>query len=117
MKTIRAGLLSVAVLGLSAAFAMAASPVGTPGAHGKTISALAQTDFTDGAAHGAAVSAAAKAFGETVSAAAKLQGAEKSAAAFRDKSLKREYYATLPEGSPAKAVVVYWSPQIKSFNL
>ncbi len=38
-------------------------------------------------------------------------------AGFRDKALKREYYATLPEGSPAKAVVVYWSPQIKSFNL
>ena len=42
---------------------------------------------------------------------------ERAAAAFRDKTLKREYYATLPEGSPAKAVVVYWSPQIKSFNL
>jgi leucyl aminopeptidase len=38
-------------------------------------------------------------------------------AGFRDKSLKREYYATLPEGAPAKALVVYWSPQIKSFNL
>jgi leucyl aminopeptidase len=42
---------------------------------------------------------------------------ERAAAQFRDKSLKREYYATLAEGSPAKAVVVYWSPQIKSFNL
>jgi leucyl aminopeptidase len=42
---------------------------------------------------------------------------ERAAAGFRDKSLKREYYATLPEGSPAKAVVVYWSPQLKSFNL
>ncbi len=40
-----------------------------------------------------------------------------AAAAFRDKSLKREYYATLPDGSPAKAVVVYWSPQLKAFNL
>jgi leucyl aminopeptidase len=38
-------------------------------------------------------------------------------AGFRDKTLKREYYATLPEGAPAKALVVYWSPQIKSFNL
>ncbi len=38
-------------------------------------------------------------------------------AGFRDKVLKREYYATLPEGAPAKALVVYWSPQIKSFNL
>ena len=42
---------------------------------------------------------------------------QRAAAAFRDKSLKREYYATLPEGSPAKSLVVYWSPQIKSYNL
>ena len=28
--------------------------------------------------------------------------------------LKREYFATLPEGARAKAVVVYWSPQLKS---
>src|SRR5262245_18123864 len=40
-----------------------------------------------------------------------------AAAAFREKTLKRKYYATLPEGAPAKALVVYWSPQIKSFNL
>ena len=30
---------------------------------------------------------------------------------FRDKTLKREYFATLPEGAPAQALVVYWSPQ------
>ena len=42
---------------------------------------------------------------------------ERAAAGFRDKLLKREYYATLPEGAPAKALVVYWSPQIKSYNL
>ena len=42
---------------------------------------------------------------------------ERAAAGFRDKSLKREYYATLPDGAPAKALVVYWSPQIKSYNL
>jgi leucyl aminopeptidase len=42
---------------------------------------------------------------------------ERAAAGFRDKQLKREYYATLPDGAPAKALVVYWSPQIKSFNL
>src|SRR5512136_3205755 len=42
---------------------------------------------------------------------------ERAAAAFRDKTLKREYFATLPEGAKAKAVVVYWSPQIKSWNL
>ncbi len=38
-------------------------------------------------------------------------------AAFRDKTLKREYFATLPEGSPARALVVYWSPQLKGWNL
>jgi leucyl aminopeptidase len=42
---------------------------------------------------------------------------ERAAAAFRDKTLKREYYATLPEGAKARAVVVYWSPQLKSWNL
>ncbi|HUL75886.1 MAG TPA: hypothetical protein VL691_01375, partial [Vicinamibacteria bacterium] len=42
---------------------------------------------------------------------------QRAAAAFRDKSLKREYYATLPEGAKARAVVVYWSPQLKSWNL
>ena len=39
------------------------------------------------------------------------------AAAFKDKSLKREYYVTLPEGARAKALVVYWSPALKSWNL
>jgi leucyl aminopeptidase len=42
---------------------------------------------------------------------------ERAAAGFREKNLKREYYATLPEGAPAKSLVVYWSPQIKSYNL
>jgi leucyl aminopeptidase len=42
---------------------------------------------------------------------------ERAAAGFREKSLKREYFATLPDGSPAKALVVYWSPQLKSYNL
>src|SRR5262245_57720431 len=42
---------------------------------------------------------------------------ERAATGFRDKQLKREYYATLPDGAPARALVVYWSPQIKSFNL
>ena len=46
-----------------------------------------------------------------------LAHVQRAAAAFRDKSLKREYYATLPEGAKAKAVVVYWSPQLKSWNL
>src|SRR4029453_12769 len=41
----------------------------------------------------------------------------KAAAAFREKTLKREYIATLPEGAPARALVVYWSPQLKGFNL
>jgi len=38
-------------------------------------------------------------------------------AGFRDKSLKREYFVTLPDGSAAKALVVYWSPSLKGFNL
>ena len=42
---------------------------------------------------------------------------QRAAAAFRDKSLKREYYATLEGSKVAKAVVVYWSPQLKSWNL
>jgi len=42
---------------------------------------------------------------------------ERALAAFRDKSLKREYFATLEEGASARAIVVYWSPQLKSWNL
>jgi leucyl aminopeptidase len=41
----------------------------------------------------------------------------RAAAGFRDKSLKREYFATLPEGAPARALVAYWSPSQKAFNL
>ena len=41
----------------------------------------------------------------------------KAAAGFRAKTLKREYFATLPEGSAAGAVVAYWSPSLKSWNL
>ena len=40
-----------------------------------------------------------------------------AASGFRDKTLKREYFATLPDGARAKAVVVYWSPQLKGWNL
>src|SRR5262245_32625887 len=41
----------------------------------------------------------------------------RAAAGFREKTLKRDYFATLPEGAPARALVVYWSPQQKGFNL
>jgi leucyl aminopeptidase len=41
----------------------------------------------------------------------------RAAEGFREKTLKREYYATLPEGAPARALVVYWSPQLRGFNL
>ncbi len=41
----------------------------------------------------------------------------RAAAAFREKTLKREYFATLPEGTSPRALVVYWSPQLKSWNL
>jgi leucyl aminopeptidase len=42
---------------------------------------------------------------------------QKAAAQFREKTLRREYFATLPEGSPASALVAYWSPSLKSWNL
>ena len=42
---------------------------------------------------------------------------EKAAALFREKTLKREYFVTLPEGSSAGALVVYWGPLLKGFNL
>ena len=38
-------------------------------------------------------------------------------AGFREKTLKREYFATLPEGHKCRALVVYWNPSQKSFNL
>jgi leucyl aminopeptidase len=41
----------------------------------------------------------------------------RAGAGFREKTLKREYFATLPEGSPARALVVYWSPQLRAWNL
>jgi len=42
---------------------------------------------------------------------------DRAAAGFRDKTFKREYFATLGEGAKARAVVVYWSPHLKSWNL
>jgi leucyl aminopeptidase len=42
---------------------------------------------------------------------------DRARAAFKDKSLKREYFVTLPEGGRARALVVYWSPSQKSYNL
>jgi leucyl aminopeptidase len=41
----------------------------------------------------------------------------RAAEAFRAKTLKREYFATLPDGGPARAIVVYWSPQLRAWNL
>jgi leucyl aminopeptidase len=41
----------------------------------------------------------------------------KAAALFREKTLKREYFVTFPEGASPRALVVYWSPQLKSWNL
>jgi leucyl aminopeptidase len=42
---------------------------------------------------------------------------ERAAAGFREKTLKREYLATLPEGASTRALVAYWSPTLKSWNL
>src|SRR5688572_25764041 len=41
----------------------------------------------------------------------------RAAAGFREKTLKREYMATLPEGANPRALVAYWSPSRKSWNL
>jgi leucyl aminopeptidase len=37
--------------------------------------------------------------------------------AYREKNLKRDYFATLGDGAPARALAVYWSPTLKSWNL
>jgi leucyl aminopeptidase len=42
---------------------------------------------------------------------------QRAAAGFREKTQKREYFATLPEGGPAKALVAYWSPSLPAWNL
>ncbi len=42
---------------------------------------------------------------------------EQVAERFRAKTLKRDYFATLPEGSPARALAAYWSPSLKGWNL
>ena len=36
---------------------------------------------------------------------------------FREKTLRREYFATLPDGAGPRALVVYWSPSLQSWNL
>jgi len=41
----------------------------------------------------------------------------RAADGFREKTLKREYFVTFPEGSRLRALVVYWSPSLKSWNL
>jgi len=42
---------------------------------------------------------------------------QRAAAGFREKALKREYFATFPDGANPKALVAYWSPSLKSWNL
>jgi len=42
---------------------------------------------------------------------------QRAAGQYREKTLKREYFATLPEGSSASALVAYWSPSLKAWNL
>jgi leucyl aminopeptidase len=47
-----------------------------------------------------------------------LQGLlDRAAAGFKEKALRREYFVTLPEGSPARHLVAYWSPSLKGWNL
>jgi len=38
-------------------------------------------------------------------------------AGYKERTLKREYYVTLPEGHAQRALVVYWSPSLKAWNL
>jgi leucyl aminopeptidase len=42
---------------------------------------------------------------------------ERARAGYKDKTLKRDYFATLPEGAAARALVAYWSPSLKAWNL
>lgn len=42
---------------------------------------------------------------------------DKALAAFKDKSLKREYVATLGEGKTPAAVLIHWAPLLRSWNL
>ena len=42
---------------------------------------------------------------------------QRAAAAFREKTLKREFLVTLPEGSVVKTLVAYWSPSLTAWNL
>ena len=42
---------------------------------------------------------------------------DKARDAFQNRKLKREYYATLGEGANPGAVAVYWSPNVKGYNL
>jgi leucyl aminopeptidase len=42
---------------------------------------------------------------------------ERARAGFEAKTLKREYFATLPEGASPRALVAYWSPSLTSWNL
>ncbi len=41
----------------------------------------------------------------------------RAAAGFRDKTQKREVLVTLPEGTNPRALVVYWNPSLKAWNL
>lgn len=43
--------------------------------------------------------------------------AERALAAFRDQSLKREYFVTFPDGKSPRALVAYWSPSLRAWNL
>lgn len=42
---------------------------------------------------------------------------DKARAAYGDKTLKREYVATLGEGRSPATLLVYWAPQLRSWNL
>jgi leucyl aminopeptidase len=41
----------------------------------------------------------------------------RAAELYREKKIKRDYFATLPDGGVASALAVYWSPGLTSWNL
>jgi leucyl aminopeptidase len=46
-----------------------------------------------------------------------LEHVARAGSAFREKTLKREYFTFLAEGATSRAFVVYWNPSLKSWDL
>ena len=48
---------------------------------------------------------------------AAAQHVDRASDAFQNRKLKREYFATLADGTSPSAIAVFWSPNLKSYNL